>query len=255
MKRYAVSNVRMPRSHSSTFGLPSLRMYSAAISSSSSVADSPRLSSTGHARAAGLGQQRVVLHVARAELDHVGDLDDRLDVAGVHQLGDDRQAGLRLRLGEQAQPLLPEALEAVGRGARLVGAAAEQARAAGRHEPGRGQRLVARLDGARPGDQAEVLAADPAALDLDHRAVARLQLGRRELERLEDRDDLLDAVVTLEPEAGDVLAVADGADHRHLLPARGMGTSAAGLDPGDDGRHLLLGGRRFHHDHHGVRFS
>ena len=47
VKRYAVSNVRIPRSHSSTFGLPSLRMYSAAISSSSSVADSPRLSSTG----------------------------------------------------------------------------------------------------------------------------------------------------------------------------------------------------------------
>ena len=74
--------------------LPSLRMYSAAISSSSSVADSPRLSSTGTPGAADLGQQRVVLHVARADLDHVGDLEHRLEVARVHQLGDDRQARL-----------------------------------------------------------------------------------------------------------------------------------------------------------------
>ena len=52
-----------------------------------------------------------------------------LDVARVHQLGDDRQAGALLGLGEQPQPLLPEALEGVGRRARLVGAAAEHRRA------------------------------------------------------------------------------------------------------------------------------
>ena len=47
VKRYAVSKVRIPRSHRITFGLPSLRMYSAAISSSSSVEDRPRLISVG----------------------------------------------------------------------------------------------------------------------------------------------------------------------------------------------------------------
>jgi hypothetical protein len=114
-----------------------------------------------------------------------------------------------------------------------------------------GERLVARLDRARPGDQREVLAADVAAVDLDDGPVARLELGRRELERLQDRHDLLDALVALEPEARDVLAVADRADYRHLLAARGVRSSAARLDPGDDGRHLLLGGRRLHHDHHG----
>ena len=64
--------------------MPSLRMYSAAISSSSSVELRPRLSSAGMPRAADLAQQRVVLHVARADLDHVGDLGDRLEVAYVH---------------------------------------------------------------------------------------------------------------------------------------------------------------------------
>ena len=96
----------MPRSQSITASLPSLRTYSAAISSSSSVLDSPRLISTGQPRAADLGQQRVVLHVARADLDHVGDLEHRLEVARVHQLGDDRQPGLLLGLGEQPQALL-----------------------------------------------------------------------------------------------------------------------------------------------------
>ena len=39
--------MRMPRSHSITFGLPSLSTYSAAISSSSSVERNPRLINTG----------------------------------------------------------------------------------------------------------------------------------------------------------------------------------------------------------------
>src|SRR5205807_1307599 len=46
-RRWSVSKVRIPRSHSITARLPSLRMYSAAISSSSSGADRPRLSSPG----------------------------------------------------------------------------------------------------------------------------------------------------------------------------------------------------------------
>ena len=54
----------------------------------------PALEQRRPARPADLGEQRVVLHVARADLEHVGDLEHRLQVAGVHQLGDDRQAGL-----------------------------------------------------------------------------------------------------------------------------------------------------------------
>ena len=133
----------------------------------------------GQAGAADLGEQRVVLHVARAELDHVGDLDDRLDVARVHQLGDDRQPGLRLGLGEQAQALLAQALEGVRARARLVGAAAEQARAAGRDRARGGHDLVARLDRARAGDEAEVVAADLAPVDLDDRCARRGAAGPR----------------------------------------------------------------------------
>ena len=194
--------MRMPRSHSITFGLPSLRMYSAAISSSSSVADRPRLSSTGLPGAADLGQQRVVLHVARADLDHVGDLEHRLEVARVHQLGDDRQPGLGLGLGEQPQALLPEPLEGVRRGARLVGAAAEHRRAGRRRPRARSSSVWSRDSTVHgPGDQREVLAADLAPVDLDARCARRgVICARGELVGLEDRHDLLDAGCALEAE-------------------------------------------------------
>ena len=163
VKRYAVSKVRMPRSQRMTASLPSLSTYSAAMSSSSSVLDRPRLISTGQFGAADLGQQRVVLHVARADLDDVGHLEHRLEVARVHQLGHDRQPGQLLGLGQQPQALLTQALEGVRARARLVGAAAQHRRAGLGDDLGRGQGLVARLDRARPGDEREVLAADLAA--------------------------------------------------------------------------------------------
>ena len=67
----------------------------------------PALQKHRLAGAADLGEQRVVLHVARAELHDVGHLEHRLEVAHVQQLGHDRQAGLGLRLGEQAQAASP----------------------------------------------------------------------------------------------------------------------------------------------------
>ena len=48
-------------------------------------------------------EQRVVLHVARADLHDVGVLGDRVGVLGVEQLGDDRQPGLVARLGEDLE--------------------------------------------------------------------------------------------------------------------------------------------------------
>ena len=176
-----------------------------------------------------------------------------LEVARVHQLGDDRQPGLGLGLGEQAQPLLPEALERVGRGARLVGAAAEQARAAGarrcapRSASGRATRPCTARRSAR---SARRRSGGP-SISTTVRSPG-LSCAEDSLNGLRIGTTCSTPVVALEAEAGDVLAVADRADHRHLLAARGMGASAAGLDPGDDGLDLLLGGRRLHHDHHGL---
>jgi hypothetical protein len=112
------------------------------------------------------------------------------------------------------------------------------------------ERLVARLDRAGAGDQGEVIAADPAAADLQDGAHAVLELGRGQLVGLEDRDDLLHALVAFEAEALHVLAVADGADDRHLLPAAGVRGCTDGLDARDHGLNLLFGGRGLHDDHH-----
>ena len=55
-------------------------MYSAASRNSSIVALGPRLSSTGAVRFADRFEQAVVLHVAGADLQHVGIFGDEVDV-------------------------------------------------------------------------------------------------------------------------------------------------------------------------------
>ena len=157
-------------------------MYSAESSSSSSVADMPRLSSTGlRARPAAL-QQREVLHVARADLDAVGVLVDELQRLVVDRLGDDREVELLAHPRQDLEPLLAESLEGVRRGARLVRAAAEQLPAGALDPLGDGARLVERLDRAGAADHDDAVAADVDAADVDDRVV-RLRLAADQLVR------------------------------------------------------------------------
>ena len=120
------------------------------------------------------------------------------------------------------RPSCPRPWNEYGRGARLVGAAAEQARAAGGDRRARSSSVWSR-DSTVHGPAISEKCSPPMrrpSISMTVRSLA-LELGGGELERLEDRDDLLDAVVALEAEARDVLAVADRADHRHLLPREG----------------------------------
>src|SRR5918994_822669 len=210
----------------------------------------PALQQHRLARAAHLGEQRVVLHVARAELDDVGHLEHRLEVAHVHQLGHDRQAGLGLRLSEQPQPGLAEALEGVGRRARLVGAAAQELRARVPHGARRVEQHLARLDRARTGDGREVIAADATAVDLEDGSLLTPVLERRELVRLEDRHQVVDARRAIETEVRDVLAIADRADDGYELARGDVSVRADGLHALHDGVDLRLRRPLFHDDHH-----
>ena len=70
-------------------------------------AGEPALDAAPAARAPDLGQQRVVLHVAGADLDHVGDLEHGVEVADVDELGDDRQPALRLASASSRRPSWP----------------------------------------------------------------------------------------------------------------------------------------------------
>ncbi len=127
--RVAVSKVRMPRSHSTMSRLPRCATYSAAISHSSIGRAHPALEQHRLAdRADGL-QQREVLHVAGADLQHVGVGRDALDVWRVDDLGHHGQAGLGADAGQDLQAGLAEPLEGVRGGARLERAAAQQRRA------------------------------------------------------------------------------------------------------------------------------
>jgi hypothetical protein len=95
-----------------------------------------------------------------------------------------------------------------------------------------------------------VVAADAPPVDLDHGPLALLELGGGELVRLQDRDQVIDPVSSLEPERGDPVAVADRADHGQQLAAREVGRTPDLLDPLDDVGDLLLRRPLFHHDHH-----
>ena len=112
-------------------------MYSAAIKSSLIVAEQAALEQHGPSHASELGEQREVLHVARADLQHVGVLGDEIDLPRVHHLGDDRQAGLGAHLGEDLERVGAQALERVRRRARLERAAAKHRRAGVAHGGGR----------------------------------------------------------------------------------------------------------------------
>jgi len=163
-------------------------------------------------------EQRVVLHVAGADLHDVGVLGDRVGVVGVQELGDDRQAGLGPRLGEDLQRRNAQALERERRRARLERPAAEHARPGRRHRVGDRERLLARLDRARPGDQAErLLAADLPPVNAEHRGLVVRELVRGELVRARDRHHPVHTRHSLQPELADALRIPDRADRRGQL--------------------------------------
>ena len=194
-----------------------------------------------------LGEQHEVLHVPRADLDHVRGVQHRLHVPRVHQLGHDRQPGLFARLAQDHERLLAEPLERVRRGPRLERAAAQPRRAGLVDRARRLERLLAVLDRARPRDQAEELVPDLPAVDVDHRRVGR-DLTRDELVRLQDRQHLLDAGIALERQRRQQLALADRADHGRLAPARDARVHARLLQPREHVLGLVRRRARAHHD-------
>ena len=70
-------------------------------------------------------EQRVVLHVAGADLEDVRVARHDLDLRWLHDLGDDGQPGQLARLGQVSERLDAEALERVRAGTRLERATAQ----------------------------------------------------------------------------------------------------------------------------------
>ena len=207
------------------------------------------LQQDGRAGPADLLEQVEVLHVPRADLDDVGVALDEVDLAGVHDLGDDRHAEPLAGRLEDLEAVLAEPLEAVGAGPRLEGAAAEDVGAGVADRLGDLDQDRLALDGARAGDHGQVAAADLDPLDLEDRVVG-VELAAGELVRLEDRHDLLDAVDRLERLGLQLLLVADHADDRPRDPLAEVGREAQRLDPLEDVVDTVRGGVRLQDDDH-----
>ncbi len=226
-------------------------MYSAAESSSSIVAERPRLSRIGLRHRAELVEHHEVLHVACADLQDVRVLGHYGGVADVEHLGHDRQADRVARSAQQLQALHPHALERVRARAGLERAAAEHRGASGCHATRGREHLLFALDGARTRDDAERSPAD-GGRPHPHDRVLRLEVAAHELERLEDPNDLLDTRQALELERVDDLAVPDDADDGLDLTARQVRLGAGLGEQIDDVLNVF--GRRVvaHDDEHGV---
>ena len=113
-------------------------------------------------------EQREVLHVARAHLEHIGVLADQVHVFRAHDLGYDRETGEFTSFAQNFQCLNPQALKLVGRSARLVGSAAKHGSARALYTFRRLQQLLARLDRAGPGNDDHFRSTDLYAANIDH---------------------------------------------------------------------------------------
>ena len=194
-------------------------------------------------------EQHEVRHVARADLEDVDVLLEDRHVGRVDHLADDGQAERVVCLVQELEGGQAEALERVRRGARLEGAAAQDAGALALDGAGRLHELLARLDRARAGHHHELLAeAQLHAVD-PHPGPLRLVLRARELVGRADPDDLLDA--RQRAEVRDTLDVAaDDADHGPLLAHAEERLEPVLLDGASDPVDLLVRRRRTHHHDH-----
>ena len=210
----------------------------------------PPFEQDGLARFAYGVQQAVVLHIASSDLEDVGVLSHQGHLLRSHHLGDDSQAGLLPYLGQYLQSLLPQALEAVGRGAGLEGPAAQDFDPGLLDRPGHLPHLLPALHGAGAGHDHHLPPPDPLAVQRDD-GILRLEITAGQLEGVQDAHHPLHAGEKLEAFGAQGALVADDADDRPFFASREVGSEAQGLDVGHHLLDLLLLGPHFHHDNHG----
>src|SRR5487761_766503 len=203
------------------------------------------------ARAAGLLEQRVVLHVAGAELEDVGIARHQLDVARRHHLCHDLEAGLLASQRHHLQGRFAQALKRIGRGARLERAATQDRRSLGGHVPGGLEEHLLTFDRARSGHHHDLFASDLHAADVDH-CVLRPELAARQLERLGDRDDLVDGVEVGERLLVGIGVAADHSDESALLAPRELALEPDLVDAIDHRFDVGVGRAVRHDDDHGM---
>jgi hypothetical protein len=196
-------------------------------------------------------QQGEVLHVAGADLEHVGVGSDQVDGARVDHLGHHRQAGFRPHLGQYLQARLTQALVGVGGGAGLEGAAAQQAGAGRLGHAGGGEGLPGILDRARPGDHGQRVRADRHPADPDDRPVG-VMLPADQLVGDGNPHHVQHAAAAAQVQCAELVHIPDQSHDGAGNPPAHERVAACRADQFHDRAHILLGGLGGHHHDHRV---
>src|SRR5882762_5890602 len=251
VKRVAVSNVRMPRSHRMTLGLPPLSTYSADSSHSWIEVDMPRLSSTGLPAAPTLrsSEKFCTLRAPIWRMSACSATTSTLSGSMTSvMIGSpvSRRASARSFRPSSSRPWNAygevRGLKAPPR--RTVAPAAFTRAATCR---------ICSRDSTEHGPAIHDLGTADGDVADAHDAVGAAHLAARELEGLQDRRDRLHALQRLQrPQALLAAVVADGADDRAQLPADGVRPVPHGRDAALDVADLAIRRPRFQHDDHDV---
>ncbi len=149
---------------------------------------------------ADLGEQYEILHVAGADLNHVGIAFDDFHAPGIHDFGDHRETVFIADFAQDFEALLAHALIGVGTGAGLVRAAAQDIGARRLDGAGDDVEPVSAFDRAGPGDHRQMAAADLHARHIDD-ARGRMGLMAGELVGRQHRNHIGHALNGLERRA------------------------------------------------------
>ena len=207
------------------------------------------LEEDGLAQAAGVLEQREILHVAGADLNDIGPLSDELKGFIVDGFGNDAEAEFVSDLGHDLQRIEAHALECIRRCARLVGAAAEKLGSGGGHLFSDGKGLITIFDGAGTGDDGKVAAADGSvgAGETDD-GVFFFDVAAGQFVGLGNSDDLGYSGKFFEVAAVDFTLIAGNADGGSLGSGEWVSTETQLFNVLTDRLNLLWRGLRFHDD-------
>src|ERR1700730_15278707 len=201
--------------------------------------------------AAGALEQREILHVAGADLDHVGVFFDEVEAFVVDGFGDDAQAVVFANLREDFEAVFAEALKTVRGSARFVGAATEKFDAGFLDAFGGGEALLLGFYRARAADEAHVFSAEQNVAGRGGNAqdgVFFLDVAADQFVGLADRNAFDYAGTRFEHAEIERAFVPGDADGGAEGAGDGMCFEAEAFDAFADGANLRLGGRRLHCD-------
>src|SRR5580658_5036721 len=194
-----------------------------------------------------LAQQVEVLHVASANLQDIGVLDEKRDLSLVHHLADHQQAMAIGRFAQDAKTILAKPLETVGRAARLESASPNDLRARLGNNLRRAFDLVFILNAARASHSDHARTADFDRPELDHGA-AGLEVAAGNLIGRDDAVSLFDPIHNLEIRWIKVLDRTHAAEHGVHNTSRAMDREARTDQAIDNGLNLRLSGALLHDD-------